>query len=243
MRRRLAPIVFVTMSLAGTLPVPAAAQITRGERPIASIDPRPESPPGQISSQERRAWMAEQILAPKGLGAGLATAAWQTAIDSPREWSGPSAFSQRFLSNEADIVISTSIEAGLGALWHEDPRSRPSGRQGVGSRLLYAMTTVVVAPRPDGHAAPAWGRFAGVVGGNVAMNAWLPSRHTTFKDTAGRVAGTFLSRLGANLWTEFGPDVRRRFARGADRESKPVVRSTAEPATPVLNGARPFKDQ
>jgi hypothetical protein len=107
MRRRLAPIVFVTMSLAGTLPVPAAAQITRGERPIASIDPRPESPPGQISSQERRAWMAEQILAPKSLGAGLATAAWQTAIDSPREWSGPSAFSQRFLSNEADTVIST----------------------------------------------------------------------------------------------------------------------------------------
>jgi hypothetical protein len=103
------------------------------------------------------------------------------------------------------------------------------------------MTTVVVAPRPDGHAAPAWGRFAGVVGGNVAMNAWLPSRHTTFKDTAGRVAGTFLSRLGANLWTEFGPDVRRRFAR--DRESKPVVRSTAEPATPVLNGGRPLKDE
>jgi hypothetical protein len=76
------------------------------------------------------------------------------------------------------------------------------------------MKTVVLAPRSDGHLAPAWGRFAGMVGSNVVQNAWLPSRFTTMSETAGRVALGLAARLATNMWEEFGPDLRRRLPRG-----------------------------
>jgi hypothetical protein len=117
-------------------------------------------------------------------------------------------------------------------VWGEDPRSTPSGRHSFSSRLGYAMMTVVAAHRPDGHLAPAWGRFAGAIGSNLVKNAWLPSRLTTAKGTAGRVAGGLLGRLATNLWEEFGPDLRRRLPRGlagrptASRKPAPVLAST-----------------
>ena len=76
------------------------------------------------------------------------------------------------------------------------------------------MKTVVLAPRPDGHLAPAWGRFAGVVGSNVVMDAWLPSRLTTPRETAERIAAAMAGRVATNLLTEFGPDLRRKLFKG-----------------------------
>jgi hypothetical protein len=187
----------------------------------------PQRPP--ISPQERREWLAEGILAPKSLGAGLVIGTWQTAVDSPKEWQGASGFTKRVLRYEADNGISKGIEASLGLLWGEDPRATPSGRDGFGSRLGFAMRTVVLAPRPDGHLAPAWGRYAGAVGSNVVKNAWLPSSLTTPKETTRRVAAGLLGRLAMNLWEEFGPDLRRRFTRGpagrltASRKPTPIA--------------------
>jgi hypothetical protein len=136
-------------------------------------------------------------------------------VDSPKEWQGPSGFTKRVLTYEADTGISKGIEASLGHFWGEDPRQTRSGRDGFGSRLGFAMRTVVLAPRPDGHLAPAWGRYAGIVGSNVVKNAWLPPRLTTPKETARRVAAGLVGRLAMNLWEEFGPDLRRRLTRGS----------------------------
>ena len=72
------------------------------------------------------------------------------------------------------------------------------------------MKTVVLAPRPDGHLAPAWGRYAGNVFNNVIENAWLPPSMTTPGQTALRSANGLLGRLVGNLFDEFWPDVRRR---------------------------------
>ena len=192
-------------------PAPASAQAAQptGE-PAMALD----LPPRPITPEERREWMVEGILAPKSLGTGVMIGTWQTAMGWPREWQGSSGFTKRMLTSQADNGISKGIEASLGSLWGEDPRSTPSGRQSFGSRLGYATKTVVLAQRSDGHLAPAWGRFAGAVGSNVVKNAWLPLRLTTPKETAGRVATGLLGRLATNLWEEFGPDLRRRFPRG-----------------------------
>ena len=189
-------------ALAGAQPAPPV------EAAVTLDSPRP------ITPQERRAWIAEGIIAPRSLGTSVLIGTWQTATGWPREWQGPSGFTKRVLTSEADSGISRVIEAGLGQLWGEDPRSTPSRRHGFRTRLGYAMKTVALAPRPDGHFAPAWGRFAGVVGSNVVQNAWLPARLTTPKETAGRIAVGFVGRLATNLWEEFGPDLRRRLARG-----------------------------
>ena len=175
--RTTAPVALRVAVLAAILITPfptlASAQSAQpsGE-PEVAIDPLPRP----ITAQQRREWVAEGVLAPKSLGTGVMIGTWQTAIGWPEEWQGSSGFAKRVLTSQADNGISKGIEASLGMLWGEDPRSTPSGRRSIGSRLGYAMKTVVLAPRPDGHLAPAWGRFAGTVGSNVVQNAWLPSR-------------------------------------------------------------------
>jgi hypothetical protein len=158
--------------------------------------------------------MAEGIFAPKSLGTGVMIGTWQTALRSPHEWQGSSGFTKRVLTNEADNAISKGVEGSLGALWGEDPRTMPSRRQGFGPRFGYAMKTVVLAPRADGHLAPAWARIAGTVGSNVVKNAWLPARMTTAKGTVMRVLSGLLGRLAMNMWHEFGPDLQRRLGVG-----------------------------
>jgi hypothetical protein len=210
------------------IPFPALAS-AQTQQPIAEPEMTLDSTPRPITPQERGQWVVEGILAPKSLGTGVMIGTWQTAIRSPKEWQGSSGFTKRMLTNEVDNGISKGIEASLGMLWGEDPRSTPSGRHSIGSRLGYAMKTVVLAQRPDGHLAPAWGRFAGAIGSNVVKNAWLPSRMTTPKGTAGRVATGLLGRLATNLWEEFGPDLRRRFPRA--RAGRPTASRKPAPAS------------
>jgi hypothetical protein len=231
--------------VSAVIPFPALVSAQTAQPTVESgvtVDPQPRP----ITAQQRREWVAEGILAPKSLGTGVMIGTWQTALGSPKEWQGSSGFTKRVLTSQADNGISKGIEASLGMLWGEDPRSSPSGRHTFGSRLGYAMKTAVLAPRPDGHLAPAWGRFAGVVGSNVAKDAWLPSRMTTPKGTAGRIATGLLGRLATNLWEEFGPDLRRRMPRArigrpaASRKPAPAIPSTQLELSLLLVAAPAF---
>lgn len=184
-----------------------------------------------ITARERRKWFVEGALGPKALGTGLVMGAWQTAVDSPEEWQGSSGFTKRVLTYDADNGISKGIEASLGLLWGEDPRPVRSRRDDLGGRLGFAIKTVVLAPRSDGHLGPAWGRYAGAVGSNVVKNAWLPSRLTTPKETVRRIAAGLVGRLAMNMWQEFGPDLRRRFTRG--RAAKTFASDTPAATIPA----------
>jgi len=142
---------------------------------------------------------------------GPLSAAWSTALNSPEEWGQSwSGFGKRYLQREADVAISNTIEAGLGAIWGEDPRFVPSNRRGIWPRARFAMKTVVLAPRRDGRLAPAWGRYGGTVFNNLIENTWLPPSVTTPGQTALAMAAGLAGRLGGNLWDEFWPDVWRR---------------------------------
>jgi hypothetical protein len=142
---------------------------------------------------------------------GVLGATWQTGWNTPEEWGRTaSGFGKRYAAREADVALSNTIEAGLGAIWGEDPRYIPAPRGPVRSRVLYAMKTVMLAQRRDGHLAPAWGRYAGNTVNNLIENTWLPPSVTTAGQTALRSANGFLGRLLGNLWEEFWPDVRKR---------------------------------
>jgi len=229
--RRLVPLVAVVFLSSFGLATAQPAQ-PESEQPEsdATLTLVPQRQP--ITPQERRKWVIEGTVGPKALGTSLVMGAWHTALDTPEEWQGSSGFTKRVLTHDADNGISKGIEASLGLLWGEDPRPVRSDRDGFRSRLGFAMKTVVLAPRPDGHLAPAWGRYAGVVGSNVVKNAWLPSRLTTSKETARRIAAGLVGQLAMNLWTEFGPDLRRRLTRG--RGGKAFASDTLTPG-----GVRP----
>jgi hypothetical protein len=180
-----------------------------------------EKAPAPITGIERINWIVDGMLGPRSLAVGVIASTWQTSWHIPDEWSRSAfGFRERYLEREADVAISNTIEAGLGALWGEDPRYIRAPRGSVRSRAAYAVKTVVLAPRTDGRLKPAWGRFAGNVFNNVIENAWLPPSMTTPGQTALRSANGLLGRLAGNLWDEFWPDIRTRLGHHPRRSAE-----------------------
>jgi len=164
-----------------------------------------------ITPGQRISWIVSGTIGPESLFIiGPLAAAWETAFNQPEEWGrGWSGFGKRYLQREADVAISNTIEAGLGALWGEEPRYVPSARKGIWPRARYALKTSVLAQGRDGRLRPAWARYAGNTLNNVIENSWLPPSQTTAAQTALRSGMGIVSRMGGNLWDEFWPDVVR----------------------------------
>jgi hypothetical protein len=185
--------------------------------------PRPgsaqETAPPEITAQhyvpvtpdQRVDWIVDGIIGLKSVaGVGPAAALWQTAWNTPEEWGRSwSGLGKRYAERMVDVSISNTLEGGLGALWHEDPRYIKSGRKGLWPRARYALKTSVLAPGRDGHLRPAWARYVGNTLNNVVENAWLPPSQTTPTMTAVRSGMGIVTRMGGNLWEEFWPDVVR----------------------------------
>jgi hypothetical protein len=182
-----------------------------GAQTVGITAPAGEKTPAPINGIERINWIVEGMLGPRSLAVGVITSTWQTSGRIPDEWSRSAyGFRERYLEREADVALSNTIEAGLGALWGEDPRYIRAPRGSIRSRAAYAVKTVVLAPRADGQLRPAWGRFAGNVVNNVIENTWLPPSMATPGQTALRSTNGMLGRLAGNLWDEFWPDIRTR---------------------------------
>jgi hypothetical protein len=209
--------------LLGCVLVPPTAA---GQEPTATSDPSPRPPsPSQpvfsaaayvpITGRGRFDWTVEGTIGIRSLTVvGPLAGAVQTGFNMPSEWTRSwSGFGKRYLEREADVAISNTLEAGLGAIWGEEPRYVPSGRKGIWPRARYAMKTVFLSQRRDGRLAPAWGRYAANVFNNIIENTWLPPSVTTWQQTTFRAGSGFLGRLGGNLWEEFWPDARKRWIR------------------------------
>ena len=164
-----------------------------------------------ITAEQRVNWIVVGTVGPKSLLAvGPLSAAWQTAWNQPEEWQRSwSGFGKRYLQREADVAISNTLEAGVGAFWGEEPRYMRLGRGSIGARAKWAIKTAFVTQRRDGRLHPAWGRYVGNTVNNVIENAWLPPSATTVGQTVFRSAAGFATRIGGNAWEEFWPDVQR----------------------------------
>lgn len=172
------------------------------------------APPGAdqpMTGAERVQWIVDGTVGLKSLTVvGPIGTAWQTAWNQPSEWGQTwSGAGKRYLQREADVAISSTLEAGLGAIWGERADYIRSGRKGFRPRLNYALKTVFLAYRPDGQLAPAWGRYAGNTVNNVIENTWLPPSATTWGQTTWRCAAGFGTRAIGNVWEEFQPEIMR----------------------------------
>lgn len=194
-----------TILLVALVLAPASVQAQQ------AATPRIDMP---MTGADRIHWIVDGTVGPKSLGVGVVAAGWNTAWNTPGEWHQTwEGAGRRYLQREADVAISNSLEAGLGSLWGERADYVPSQRKGVRSRLGYALTTVFLAHRPDGHLAPAWGRYAGNTVNNLIENTWLPPSATTWQQTTWRSASGFGTRAIGNVWEEFWPDISRRVFR------------------------------
>jgi hypothetical protein len=189
--------------------VPCFAAGQQAEEDRQDVERRATYAP--ITPSERAAWVGREIASPGALSSAAFTSAWTMRGHSPKEWPRTAGgYGRRFGDAQAAALISSSIEAGLGSFWGEDPRYVRSGRDGGWARVGHAVASVALARRPDGHHAPAWARLAGSVAGNVIENTWLPPSAATRSQTTARIATGLGGTLAANLWREFWPDLRRR---------------------------------
>ena len=140
-------------------------------------------------------------------GAG---AAIQQARNNPREWGrGGAGFGKRLASGFGEHAIKGTIEFGVATARHEELGYRPSGKQGFGPRLKYAlMSTVVTRKTTTGKKTFASGRVSGAMGSGFVSRLWMPTRfHTISSGVA--TGGVLLSvDAGTHVAREFWPEIR-----------------------------------
>lgn len=175
--------------------------------PVTAVAPNPPSP---ITGRERIGWVVDGNASPRSLLAGFVVSGWSTAVDSPPEWDRTwSGYGRRYMAREANLAVSNSMEAGLGALWGEDPRYFRAGSGRLVVRIGHAVRYAFVARRHDDEI-PAYARYTANVGTVFIASAWRPPSASRADNRTIAIAESFVGRSLANLWGEFWPDVRAR---------------------------------
>jgi hypothetical protein len=163
-----------------------------------------------ISGTKRLEWFFVRSAGPESLVAGAFTAGIGTARDKPFEY-GPhwDGFSKRYGMRFTGIATSNAIEAGLGAVWGEDPRYfRATGRPFLG-RVRNVLVLTVVARRRNGKYAPSYARFVAIPGSNFLSNTWRADSEANASSALTRTALGFLGHLVDNAFQEFWPEFKK----------------------------------
>lgn len=214
---KLTGFLIVAFSMTGVCsaasPAPAAAE----PAPVTAISPPEEivvEGPTYVAVTpwQRLQWFDEKTFGVSNLGGSLPGAALNTLLDQPREagrhWEG---FAERYGVSVSTNAVSNTIEAGLGAIWGEDPRyARAGAGISVKSRLGHVVKWTVLAPNRDGEMRPAYARFIAVSGSSLISNAWREPSDTDMGHSLGRVAFGLLGHMGSNAFDEFWPDTKRK---------------------------------
>jgi hypothetical protein len=161
-----------------------------------------------ITKSGRTHWLVKSVVGPDSLAAGVVSAGWGTAFNNPPEYGSHfSGFAQRYGMRFPEVVMGNAIEAGLGAVWEEDPRYDRSGQGPLWQRLRHAATLTVLAHRGERTVAPAYARYAGIVGENLIAKGWRPDSESSINFALGQCALGFVGRFASNVFGEFWPDV------------------------------------
>ena len=107
------------------------------------------------------------------------------------------------------ISTGNAMEAGLGALWHEDPRYNRIPYASFGRRVRHVVAMTFLAPNGQGGLRPAYARYAAITGNNFLSNTWRAPSEATNDRAMIRTSLGFLGRMAGNAFDEFWPDVKR----------------------------------
>jgi hypothetical protein len=169
-----------------------------------------KEPYAPITGKERFEWFVSQTIGPSSLFVGVLSAGIATARDKPFEYGpGWEGFGKRYGIRLSGVSTGNAMNAGLGALWGEDPRYFTATGRPFGARFRNVVTYTFMARRPDGHLAPAYARYIATPGNNFLSNAWRADSEATNSAALKRTAIGFAGRLAANAFREFWPDAKR----------------------------------
>ena len=159
-----------------------------------------------ITAGERGRWLAQQNLSPLSLLENVAVGGEGTLSNSPPEygthWQG---FAKRVGIVTANYGVDTVMEVGLGSLWGEDPRYDRTQGEPFTKRLGHVVKMTFLARDRSGKTMPAWSRLVAIPGSSFLANTWMADSQATPDNAAIRAGLSFLTRMGANAFTEFRP--------------------------------------
>jgi hypothetical protein len=173
---------------------------------IAQNGPKDDGNLSPLDGKARLHWLAMQTAGPRSLAVGTVSAGWSTLFDSPEEydthWNG---FGKRYGLRLAGLATSNTIEAGLGAIWGEDPRYHRQTGKPFSRRLWSVIRGTFTSRDSSGRPMPAYAFYVAAPGGQLLSNAWRPDSQATVGNAFLRTAYSILNRMAANAFVEFIP--------------------------------------
>jgi len=198
---------------------PTPAQQRQADAPY--IGPGADNPNPRVQEQEARyhqptkgdriAWVLDSTVGPQALAIGIFPALIGTAENKPYEYHGTfSGFAKRYGMRLTGLATQNTMEAGLGAVWHEDPRYFRVPDQPFRERVRHAVKLTFLARRPSGDYAPAYARYIAIPGSNFLSNTWRADSEANTQDALIRTGLGFVGKLSSNAVAEFWPDISAR---------------------------------
>ena len=111
------------------------------------------------------------------------------------------------------IATSNAIEAGLGALWSEDPRYPAAQQESFARRVRHVVAMTFLASNGHGGVMPAYARYTAFSGNNFLSNTWREPSEANVGHAVYRAGLAFVSRMASNTYEEFWPDFKKKFFR------------------------------
>jgi len=169
-----------------------------------------QAPYEMISGKQRVQWAAAQTFGPESLLVGTLSAGIGTGRDNPEEY-GPhwDGFAKRYGMRFTGIATSNTIEAGLVAIWGEDPRYVRNQNLPFKKRIGNVFLLSFAARNRQGKLMPAYARYIAIPGNNFLSNTWRVSSESTTSAALTRTGYGLLAEIASNAWSEFWPDVKR----------------------------------
>lgn len=165
-----------------------------------------------ITNSQRLTWFVESSVGPTSLLGGTVSAGFGTLLNRPVEygthWEG---FGERYGMRMTGIVTGDAMEAGLGAIWGEDPRYfRAGATRSLKTRAGHIIKWTFLAPNRNGELRPAYARYAGIVGNNFLSNTWRAQSESDTSHALERSGLGVLVKMAGNTFDEFWPDVKQK---------------------------------
>ena len=169
-----------------------------------------QAPYEPITGKQRVQWAASETFGPESLLTGTFTAAIGTGRDNPYEY-GPhwDGLAKRYGMRFTGVASSNTIEAGLGAIWGEDPRYVRNQNLPFKRRLGNVFLLSFTARNRQGKLMPAYARYIAIPGNNFLSNTWRVSSEATTSAALTRTGYGVLSEITSNAWSEFWPDIKK----------------------------------
>jgi len=180
----------------------------------ASLPGAPQSPYRPITGSQRVNWFVKSTIGRDSLIGGVISSAWGTMLNSPSEY-GPhwDGFAKRYGMRLTGVSTGNAMEAGVGALWGEDPRYFREPYAPFKSRVGHIIKMTFLAHNRDGRPMPAYARYIAIPGNNFLSNTWRADSEANVSAAVTRTLSGFLGRMAGNAFDEFWPDVKQRLSR------------------------------